>query len=160
MADVASEAGVSRQTLYNTFGAREQLGQALLLREIAAFLSDVEDAISAVGDDPEAALEAAFAAFLRGARENPLVRAIVVEDDPDLLAFVIAQGVTVVDTASEQLAGMIAVRWPQAAHEDVRLLAHALVRLAISYAAIPEPGKDVPADVRRLLAPFVKAALP
>lgn len=47
MAEAASAAGVSRQTLYNEFGTRDELGQALVIRESDRFLDAVEEAIDA-----------------------------------------------------------------------------------------------------------------
>ncbi len=160
MAAVAEGAGVSRQTLYKTFGTREHLGQALLLREVESFLSAVEHELAAAEGDADHALEAAFATFLAGARDNPLVRAIVVDEDPDLLALVITQEIDVVGFAALRLAAAISERWPQASASDVGLLADNLVRLAISYAAFPaQATRDVPGEVRSLLGPFVTAAL-
>ncbi|MEI2701946.1 MAG: TetR family transcriptional regulator [Baekduia sp.] len=160
MAAVAENAGVSRQTLYNAFGTRRQLAQALLLREVESFLSDVETELHAASDDPEAALERAFAAYLRGIEQNPLVRAIVVDEDPDLLALLIEQGINVVGYASARLGGAIGALWPQAADADVALLSDALVRLAISFAVFPSSAeRDVAGEIRALLAPFVLRAL-
>lgn len=160
MAAVADGAGVSRQTLYNTFGTREQLGQAFLLREVESFLSAVEQDLAGAQGDADHALEVAFATFLQGARDNPLVRAIVVDEDPDLLALVITQQIDVVGFAALRLAAAISQRWPQAAAADVAVLADNLVRLAISYAAFPAAAaRDVPGEVRSLLGPFVRAAV-
>ncbi|ORT61280.1 TetR/AcrR family transcriptional regulator [Streptomyces sp. CB03238] len=45
MVDVASAAGVSRQTLYNEFGSKEGLARALVRREADAYLYGVERAL-------------------------------------------------------------------------------------------------------------------
>ena len=137
MAAVAEQAGVSRQTLYNSFGTRQQLAQALLLREVESFLTDVEVALDGASDEPEQALELAFGAYLRGIELNPLVRAIVVEEDPDLLALLIEQGINVVGYASARLGRAISELWPQASETDVSLLSDSLVRLAVSLAVFP-----------------------
>jgi AcrR family transcriptional regulator len=160
MAAVAEDAGVSRQTLYKTFGSRNDLGLALLLREADGFLGEVEMQLAAKVGDPDAALEAAFGAFLDGARLNPLVRSIVVDEDPDLLGLVIGQGVSVLALAGGRLAAAMLTNWPQVRPADAEMLADNLVRLAISYAALPAgPGRAVPAEIRLLLAPFIAAAL-
>jgi AcrR family transcriptional regulator len=160
MAGVAEGAGVSRQTLYNTFGTREELARALVLREVETFLGAVENALTAAEGDAEKALQAAFQAFLDGASHNPLVRAVVVDDDRDLLALVFGRELDVVGVAAGRLGAAITVRWPQAAPEDVSLLADALVRVAISHAAVPGgPWRDVAVEVRRLFGPFITAAL-
>ena len=39
MAQVAERAGVTRQTLYNSFGSRDELAQAYVMREAERFLS-------------------------------------------------------------------------------------------------------------------------
>ncbi|MDP9135580.1 MAG: TetR/AcrR family transcriptional regulator, partial [Actinomycetota bacterium] len=85
MADIASAAGVSRQTLYSEFGSRGEFAQALFLREADRFLTAVEDAVNANLDDPVAALAAAFDVFLTAAAENPLIRAVVAGDGNDSL---------------------------------------------------------------------------
>jgi len=59
MADVATAAGVSRQTLYKEFGSREEFAQALVLREADDLLDAVEQAMKA-REEPAGALAAAF----------------------------------------------------------------------------------------------------
>ncbi|MEV6109445.1 TetR/AcrR family transcriptional regulator [Streptomyces sp. NPDC051940] len=80
MVDVAAAAGVSRQTLYNEFGSKEGLAQALLRREVDEYLSGVERALAAAersGADAGGRLTALGAWTLRSARANPLVRAVL-----------------------------------------------------------------------------------
>lgn len=78
MVDVASAAGVSRQTLYNEFGTKEGLGAALVNRLVDGF---VEGAVRAAaegsrgGTDPVASFAAAAAWMLRTARDEPIIRA-------------------------------------------------------------------------------------
>lgn len=78
MVDVATAAGVSRQTLYNEFGTKEGLGAALVSRLVDGF---VEGAVRAAaegsrgGADPVASFAAAAAWMLRTARDEPIVRA-------------------------------------------------------------------------------------
>src|SRR5438128_2644013 len=76
MANVAEQAGVSRQTLYNTFGTRQELAQAYVIREADNFLVAVGEAVRSRADDPRAALSAALEIFLSAAATHPLVRAI------------------------------------------------------------------------------------
>src|ERR1700756_6053704 len=52
MAVVAARAGVSRQTLYNTFGSRDELAQALVLREQARILASIAQTIEAHRAEP------------------------------------------------------------------------------------------------------------
>uniref|UniRef100_UPI002263D786 TetR/AcrR family transcriptional regulator n=1 Tax=Streptomyces sp. PR69 TaxID=2984950 RepID=UPI002263D786 len=49
MVDVASAAGVSRQTLYNEFGSKEGLARALVRKEADTFLHGVDRVLAAGG---------------------------------------------------------------------------------------------------------------
>ncbi|UQA93207.1 TetR/AcrR family transcriptional regulator [Streptomyces halobius] len=82
MVDVASAAGVSRQTLYNEFGSKEGLARALVRRETDNYLAGVDRVLTQEGtvaagphDDAAGRVVAAAAWTLRTARTNPLVRA-------------------------------------------------------------------------------------
>lgn len=161
MADIATAAGVSRQTLYKEFGSRDEFAQALVLRESERFLADVEGAILSRTDDPHAALHGAFKVFLLSAERNPLVRsAMTGQGGESLLPFVTTQGQPLVSFAVENLRQTIATGWPQASVDEVHLLADVLVRLAISYATLPRGAAGETADrVAALLDPFVEQAL-
>ncbi|MEU8587771.1 helix-turn-helix domain-containing protein [Streptomyces sp. NPDC048664] len=76
MVDVATAAGVSRQTLYNEFGSKDGLARALVRREADAFLAGV-DRVLAVHAEPRERLTAAAEWTMRTARGNALVRAML-----------------------------------------------------------------------------------
>jgi AcrR family transcriptional regulator len=156
MADVATAAGVSRQTLYKEFGSRDEFAQAFVLREADGFISAVEGALDAHLDDPQAALTAAFGLFLSAAAEDPLIRAVI-GGSPEMLPFLTTQGQTLVHGATERLSIAITERWPAVAGHDAQLLAECLVRLAISYAALPAgPTGMTAASVTTLLGPYIE----
>jgi AcrR family transcriptional regulator len=161
MADVARAAGVSRQTLYNEFGSRQDFAQAFVLREVDRFLAAVERTIAAHVDDPVAAVAGAFEVFLLVAAENPLVRTIVSGDSTgELLPLVTTHGEPVLQRASERLAAFFEDAFPTVHHADAQLLAETVVRLAISYAALPSEASSITAAaIARLLGPFVLQAL-
>lgn len=78
MVDVATAAGVSRQTLYNEFGTKEGLGAALVDRLIDSFVEGAARAAAEggrSGSDPAGSCAAAAAWMLRTARDEPIVRA-------------------------------------------------------------------------------------
>jgi AcrR family transcriptional regulator len=158
MADIARTAGVSRQTLYNEFGSREVFAQAVAMREAARFLDSVEQAIEVNLDDPAAALAAAFDVFLTAAAENPLVGAIVAgEGSEELLALFTTQGKPLVESAAERLTAVLCASWPQVKPSEVELLSECLVRLAISYAALPKgPASMTASSIATLLGPYVE----
>ncbi|HTU88127.1 MAG TPA: TetR family transcriptional regulator [Solirubrobacteraceae bacterium] len=161
MAEIAAAAGVSRQTLYNEFGTRDEFGQALVIREGARFLDAVEQAIEAHADDPLVALTAALERFLTIANEDSLVRLLLADDGTaGLLPLLTTQSGPVLDWARQRLADAIAAHWPGVARSDLDMLADALVRLGISHVTAPrDPPARTAASVTRLLAPSVERML-
>lgn len=161
MGDIAVAAGVSRQTLYKEFGSRDEFAQAFVMREADRFLEAVEIAVREHLDDPAVALSAAFDVFLTAAAEDPLVRALLSGDESfSLLTLVTSQGEHVVAGATERLSAIILSGWAVVEPADARLLAECLVRLAISYAALPAgPTGMTAASVTTLLGPYIERAL-
>jgi AcrR family transcriptional regulator len=161
MADIASRAGVSRQTLYNELGSREQFAQTFVLREAQRFIEAVQQAIDAHLDDPTAALAAALELFLDTAGRDPLI-GMLLEDDGTggMLPLITTRSRPVLDWAGMQLAEAIARGWPAVDAEDATLLAQTLVRLAISYLTVPiGPPSQATEEAVRLLGPFIEQAI-
>jgi AcrR family transcriptional regulator len=161
MAEIASGAGVSRQTLYNEFGNRNEFGFAFVIHEGERFLDGVEKAVLVHTDDPRAAVKAALDQFLSSAGDDPLISILLSDDGTGgMLPFVTTQGLPVVQWATDRLAAVIEKGWPQAGAADVKLLAESLVRLAISHVTTPsESTGDTGAAVAELLGPFIDKAL-
>jgi AcrR family transcriptional regulator len=161
MAGIASTAGVSRQTLYNEFGSRDEFGQALVIREGSRFLDAVEHAIDEHSADPPAALTAALERFLTIAQDDPFVRLMLADDGTaGLLPIFTTQSLPVVDWASRRLMEAIETHWPGVPRGDLANLADMLVRLAISHVAAPrEPPAETAASITRLLAPAIERML-
>src|ERR1700733_6575180 len=166
MAEIAAAAGVSRQTLYNEFGTRDEFGQALVIRESSRLLDAVEQTIAEHADDPIAALTAALECFLTIATSDPFVRLLLGDDGTGgLLPLVRTQSRRALEWASQRVADAIRVHWPQAASVDLDALADTLVRLAISHVTAPSgPPAQTAAAITGLLAPSIErmleAALP
>ena len=161
MAEIAAAAGVSRQTLYNEFGTRDEFGQALLIREGSRLLDAVEETIAAHADDPLAALTAGLECFLTTATTDPFVRLLLGDDGTGgLLPLVTTQSRPVLDWASERVAATIRSQWPQAAAVDLDVLADTLVRLAISHVTAPrDPPARTAEAITGLLAPSIERML-
>ncbi|HEX5763204.1 MAG TPA: TetR family transcriptional regulator [Solirubrobacterales bacterium] len=161
MAEIAAAAGVSRQTLYNEFGSRDEFAQAFVIHEGERFMDGVDAAVRKHFDDPRAAVAAALDTFLRTAGEDPLVRIVISDDGTGgMLPFVTTQGMPVVQWATARLTATIEEGWPQAPAQKVRLLAETLVRLAISHVTAPGEAPEVTAAATsELLGPFIDEAL-
>jgi AcrR family transcriptional regulator len=161
MARIAAAAGVSRQTLYNEFGTRDEFGQALVIREGSRFLDAVEQAIGQFPEDPLAALTAALERFLSLATGDPFVRLLLSDDGTGgLLPLVSTQSGPVLDWAAQRVAETIRAHWPNAAAVDLQALADTLVRLAISHVTAPrEPPEKTAVAITTLLAPSIERML-
>jgi AcrR family transcriptional regulator len=161
MAEIAAAAGVSRQTLYNEFGTRDEFGQALLIREGSRLLDAVEQTIAAHADDPLAALTAGLECFLTIATTDPFVSLLLGDDGTGgLLPLVTTQSRPVLDWASERVAATIRSNWPQAASVNLEALADTLVRLAISHVTAPRDSPARTAEaITGLLAPSIERML-
>jgi AcrR family transcriptional regulator len=161
MADIAGGAGVSRQTLYNEFGNRNEFGLAFVIHEAERFMDGVEEAVLSHRDDPRAAILAALELFLSTAGQDPLIRVLLSDDGTGgMLPFVTTQGLPVVQWATTRLAAVIEEGWPEAPEDDVKTLAETLVRLAISYVTTPGgTARSTARAVAELLGPFIDKAL-
>src|SRR5690348_16645989 len=76
MAKLADLVGVSRQTVYNEVGGKQELAEAMVMRELEIFLGHVDEAFLAHPDDVVDAIEAAAYRVLDLARNDPLLNAI------------------------------------------------------------------------------------
>jgi AcrR family transcriptional regulator len=162
MAAIAAQAGVSRQTLYNEFGSRDDFAQAYVLREADRFLNTVESAFAEHADNPTEALRVGFRVFLEETENNPMVRNIIIREPgaDELFSLFTTRGGPVVELATARLAEKISELWPEADTRQVRMFASALVRLGISHAGLPEGTPAQAADdVAEMLEPFMYAAL-
>jgi AcrR family transcriptional regulator len=161
MSDVAERAGVSRQTLYNAFGSRLQLAQAYVGREADRFLAAVDVAVREHADRPRRALAAALEIFLAAAGRHPLVRAITsTEGGEELLPLVTTRGGPLLERATAHLTDLLVDTWPRLDASQAGPIADALVRLAISYAALPagEPTATA-ATIAEILGPSIDQAV-
>jgi AcrR family transcriptional regulator len=161
MSDVATAAGVSRQTVYNEFGSRQALVEAYVRREVETLIGEVETEVRPRADDARGAVQAAFALFLKLASDEPLVQVIVASerpsDDGELTRLLTGLGRSV---ATERIGALIVEVWPQVSVPDARLLAETLARLAISHALLPtEDASATAAAITRLVGPFVDELL-
>jgi AcrR family transcriptional regulator len=159
MTQVARAAGVSRQTLYNEFGSREDLATTYAQWAAAEFLDEVEEVVAAHADDLEEALLAAFELFLDVAHDHPLVRAVEATSGAEgMAAFVSAEaGAAVVHAARARLAEILLRTWPDLPADEVPTVAEVLVRLSISHLTVPTgTPAEAAAQVGRILAPYLE----
>ncbi|HEX3707403.1 MAG TPA: TetR family transcriptional regulator [Mycobacteriales bacterium] len=147
MVDVAATAGVSRQTLYNEFGSKDALAQALAERESQRFIEGTNRFIDEVHPDrPVDAIAAATEWTIREASDNPLLKAVLTDDTHDLLPFLTTRGEVVIGAARRNIESYWLSHWPDLPAEDVELVSEMVARLTISYLVLPSDGPDGSAE--------------
>jgi AcrR family transcriptional regulator len=161
MAEVATRAGVSRQTLYNSFGSRPELAQAFVIEQADGLSGIVEVAIRGGAGSPREALETGLELFFEAAQVHPMVKAITARDgNEELLALVTTRGAPLLERVTSKLGDAIREAWPQVSVKDSELAAETLARLAISHAALPSASPaETAREIVRLLGPSIDALL-
>jgi AcrR family transcriptional regulator len=167
MAKVAQLAGVSRQTVYNEYGAKPALGQAMVLRELDRFLAVVAHELD-TRDDLVSAMRAAAEGALRLAAGNPLLHAVLASahsvsagsgpgSDNDLLPFLTTDAGPLIAAAKEVIAQRLH-RFPGLRLSEAELdgSVDAIVRLVLSH--VMQPGA-APARTADQLAWIVERVL-
>lgn len=173
MEDIARRCGMSRITIYRRFPKKENLVQAVVLRELQSFL----DCLERVGQDAAGQLSAqdkmaeriAFALQYLG--NHPLLRRLLRTEPESILPSLTVDGAPVVDMAREHIASFIrkdlfgARTPPPGAERHVQLVAELGVRIVLSFiltpsSAIPmETLDDARAFARDLIAPVHASVL-
>jgi AcrR family transcriptional regulator len=145
MADVAQVAGVSRQTLYNEFGSKDALAQALTLREADRFLDAVDAALTGHEGSPAEAVGVSVAAALRLAADNPLVKAVLTDDTDagGLLPFLTTRSEPLLVAARARFMARMHDDWPDLDPALAELAAETVVRLTVSYLVMPDDASDL-----------------
>ncbi|MCK2237963.1 MULTISPECIES: TetR family transcriptional regulator [unclassified Crossiella] len=142
MAEVATAAGVSRQTVYNEFGNKDALVQAVALRLTAQFLAGTAERL----DREENLLDGIRAAtgyILSHATANRLIGAMLTgADAQDMLPFLTTRGAPVLTSAAELVCQHTRARLPRLPAALAELYAETAVRLTVSHLLLPsgEPG--------------------
>lgn len=158
MADVARAAGVSRQTLYNEFGSKDALAQAMAMREVERFIAGTEAALDeASPDDPIQAVGAAALYTFQQAADNPLLKAALIDTEGGLLSFLTTRGEPAMTAARASFERYYAAHWPDLPAEDIAVAAETITRLTFSYLVLPG---DAPAEtIATSLAALAKKLL-
>ncbi|MBB4741794.1 AcrR family transcriptional regulator [Actinoplanes octamycinicus] len=149
MADVARLVGVSRQTVYNEFGTRDGLAQALAVREIEEFTAAVRARLHEHGGDVRAAGHAAILHTLREAAGNPLIKAILTSAPggaDELLPYLTTRADLLLGAAGAVIEEWAAACVPEAAPATTRLAAESIVRLTVSHIVLPSGSPETSAD--------------
>ncbi|MEV4144788.1 TetR family transcriptional regulator [Amycolatopsis sp. NPDC049691] len=157
MADVAAKAGVSRQTVYNEFGNKAALTQAVALRTAAEFLDGIRQRFE-TADGLLAGIHHAVVYTIEHARENRLVAAALgTEAGEDLLPLLTSRGEPILTAAADLAAEQYREFEPGLSAEAAALLAETVVRLSLSHLVLPTHSAAEAADaVTAVLEPAIR----
>ena len=157
--DVARTAGISRSTLYRAYPNKEALLEAVLLRQLDDFLTQL-DRVAADLPPREAVVEC----FTRGmalTREIPLL-ARLVETEPEIITGIGGSAQTsVVLGSTHRVAGTLRRSGATMPDDELHVVAELMLRIAYTYMLNPHGSVDMtdPGAVRayaeRYLAPLV-----
>lgn len=158
MQDIADAVGVSRQTVYNEFGDKWSLCQALLMRDNERYLDGV-DAALAGHDDLHEAVAAAVMYTLETTADDPLKKAVLTgTGSEDLLPLFTTQAEPLFFTARERIVEHACRHWPELDREVAAELADAAVRLTHSHTMLPaQPPEKVARLVARIVTRYLAA---
>jgi AcrR family transcriptional regulator len=159
--EIARRAGVSRVTVYRRFPGKEALIDAVILRELRRFLSELENAIGSL-ETPEEKMVEGFVFTLESARRHRLLQRML-ESEPELvLPRLTVQGDAFIAAARDFLAAGIARELDDdRGGEELLIAADIVVRLILSFLLSPPATVDLddPAAARefalRYLAPIL-----
>ncbi|MEU4738834.1 TetR family transcriptional regulator [Actinosynnema sp. NPDC023658] len=137
MAEVAVKAGVSRQTVYNEFGNKERLVQAVALHKTAEFVHGIRERL--LGEpDPLEGLRRGIAFAFDLAGRDVLARSVLNgANAEDMLPFLTTRGKPVLALATSVFAQHIRQHWPELPDARVHLVADTIVRVALSHLLTP-----------------------
>lgn len=156
MADVAGEAGVSRQTVYNEFGGKEALVSAVALRVEVRFLEEAERRMRLGGHLLEGVRDG-VTWVIGHANEDPLVAsALGAGDAADLLPFLTGRQATPLLESSRALFESLFAERTDLSAAAAGRLAEQVHRLVVSHIAMPtETPAEAARDIAELIAPHI-----
>lgn len=158
--DITRRSGLARVTLYRTFANKDAIVEAVLLRELEHFLSELA---SEAGGYPTAEdkLVEGFVFTLTTMREHVLLQRLLATEPETVLPFLTIEGDGVIQTASSFLAHQLAVALPDDKRTQIELLevAEVTVRVIVSFVLTPSQNVALGDDdaarsfARRYLVP-------
>lgn len=161
MGAIATRVGISRQSLHAEFGTKEDLGNALVMREMAEFFDGVRARLAEHRGDLAGAVSDAAEYIVSVARENPLLETILTRaaagGDVSLLSLLTVRGEALLDTAISVVRDWVVEQWPSADRDDVRVMVESVVRLCQSHILTPTKS---PAEVGADMALVACRCLP
>ena len=143
---VATRTGVSRQTLYTTFGDKHGLSRALVLRHTERLLDTITEEMAA-RSTLHGRWAAAVGVTLAAGAADPLVKAVLLSDSSaEFLPLLTSRGAPVLALAAERLTAAVLDAHPDLDPARVLAAADAVTRLTLSHLVLPLRAADTVAE--------------
>ena len=138
MGAIASAVGISRQSLHGEFGTKDELGDALVMRETTTFLDGVQARLAMHPGDLAGGVADAAEFMLSATRDDPLLQTILtrtptIGGDQSLLPLLTTRGEPLIDHAMQIVGNWVTEQCPSTDASDLRLMVESVVRLAHSH---------------------------
>jgi AcrR family transcriptional regulator len=158
--DITRRSGLARVTLYRNFANKDAIVEAVLLRELERFLTDLA-AEAGRYHGAEDKLVEGFVFTLTTLRDHPLLQRLLATEPETMLPFLTVEGDGVIRTSSSFLAHQLAVALPDDTRTQLELLevAEVTVRIIVSFVLTPSQNVALGDDdaarafARRYLVP-------
>jgi AcrR family transcriptional regulator len=158
--DVARRAGIGRATIYRRFAARDEIVQAVLVRETRRFFADIAEATKQLPSLADRLVEG-FVVGLRNARDHSLLQQILTSEPDVSIPFLTTRGGPAVAVMREFLLRQYLDCVETDSDTKPAEVAEILVRLCFSLVLNPDSclplrtDEEARATARRYLAPLV-----
>jgi AcrR family transcriptional regulator len=158
--DITRRSGLARVTLYRNFANKDAIVEAVLLRELGRFLSELAAEAGGYAEAEDKLVEG-FVFTLTTMREHALLQRLLATEPETVLPFLTVEGDSVIQTASSFLAHQLAVALPNDRRTQIELLevAEVTVRVIVSFVLTPSQNVALGDDdaarsfARRYLVP-------
>ncbi len=146
MARLADEVGVSRQTVYNEIGTKNDLAEAVVMRELQRFLAGVVRSFDENPADLVEAIRSAARRVLKYAQDNALLHAVVSAThgaDTELLPLLTTHAESLLVAAKMVIGGRLEAYEIDLPRQKLAASIDMVVRLVLSHVMQPsdEPAK-------------------
>lgn len=140
IADIASDVGVSRQTIYNEFGTKDDLSLALFDRELKHFLAELETRVAA-SERFEDGIRAALHWMIDQVTDHELLGRMVADArsgaGEGLVPVLTVRSDMIIEPVRATLSRIALERWPEVDPAAAEVVADLYVRLTLSQIVTP-----------------------
>lgn len=163
ISDIAEDVGVSRQTVYNEFGAKEELAQALFQNEVDFFTAGILERIEGAPDIPTALIDT-FGWVFESAENHAIIQRMILDArqgaSGNLLPMLTVRSDGVLLPVRALFLKAFTDRWPADDMKRAEQVIDLVIRMVISEIVMPsdQPRQDIIRHMVAMTAAVMKPA--